>query len=128
MQEAQRSTDALVDPAQLFAALALFAAGPAFADDPMTNLRVEVTNDIGKPVDRAGVVVRFIKGRSVTKLGKKVITVAPLPGLPLATAGSLPAAVASGGACAPPECPHLPRIFVLPTACPRPWSRTSSPR
>ena len=39
----------------------------------MTNLRIEVTNDIGKPVDRAGVVVRFIKGRSASKLGKKVI-------------------------------------------------------
>jgi hypothetical protein len=51
---------------------ALFAV-PAFADTPMTNLRIEVTNDIGKPVDRAGVVVRFIKGRSVSKLGKKII-------------------------------------------------------
>lgn len=51
---------------------ALFAL-PAFADTPMTNLRVEVTNDIGKPVDRASVVVRFMKGRSVSKLGKKVI-------------------------------------------------------
>lgn len=54
-------------------ALGALCAVPALADDPMTNLRIEVTNDIGKPVDRAGVVVRFIKGRSVTKLGKKVI-------------------------------------------------------
>jgi len=51
---------------------ALFAI-PAFADTPMTSLRVEVTNDIGKPVDRASVIVRFVKGRSVTKLGKQVI-------------------------------------------------------
>lgn len=46
---------------------------PALADTPMTNLRIEVTNDIGKPVDRAGVIVRFLKGRSVSKLGKKII-------------------------------------------------------
>jgi hypothetical protein len=46
---------------------------PLFADTPMTSLRVEVTNDLGKPIDRAGVVVKFIKGRSAAKLGKKVI-------------------------------------------------------
>ncbi len=46
---------------------------PVFADTPMTSIRVEVTNDIGKPVDRAGVVVKFIKGRSAAKLGKKII-------------------------------------------------------
>ncbi len=54
-------------------ALGALLAIPAFADTPMTTIRVEVTNDIGKPVDRAGVIVRFLKGRSVTKLGKKVI-------------------------------------------------------
>jgi uncharacterized GH25 family protein len=40
----------------------------------MTTLRVEVTNDIGKPVDRASVIVRFVRGRSVAKLGKKMVT------------------------------------------------------
>ena len=54
-------------------AMGAFCAVSAYADTPMTNLRIEVTNDIGKPVDRAGVVVRFIKGRSAAKLGKKVI-------------------------------------------------------
>ncbi len=54
-------------------AVGALSAVPVFADTPMTNLRIEVTNDIGKPVDRAGVVVRFIKGRSAAKLGKKVI-------------------------------------------------------
>lgn len=39
----------------------------------MTTLRIEVTNDIGKPVDRAGVIVRFVRGRSVVKLGKKIV-------------------------------------------------------
>jgi hypothetical protein len=46
----------------------------AFADAPMTNLRIEVANDLGKPVDRAAVIVRFVKGRSVVKLGKKMTT------------------------------------------------------
>ncbi|MBZ2183737.1 MAG: hypothetical protein K7J46_03430 [Bryobacter sp.] len=54
-------------------AMGALCAVAAYADTPMTNLRIEVTNDIGKPVDRAGVVVRFIKGRSAAKLGKKVI-------------------------------------------------------
>ena len=40
----------------------------------MTRLRVEVKNVSGKPVERAAVVVRFVEGRSVAKLGKKVIT------------------------------------------------------
>ena len=56
---------------EALALTALFAV-PAFADTPMTALRVEVTNDIGKPVDRASVIVRFIKGRSVVKLGKQI--------------------------------------------------------
>jgi hypothetical protein len=46
----------------------------AFADTPMTNLRIEVSNDLGKPIDRAAVIVRFVKGRSVAKLGKKMTT------------------------------------------------------
>lgn len=46
----------------------------ALADTPMTNLRIEVANDLGKPVDRAAVIVRFVRGRSVAKLGKKMMT------------------------------------------------------
>lgn len=41
----------------------------------MTKIRVEVrkaAND--KPVDRASVIVRFVEGRSVIKLGKKIMT------------------------------------------------------
>jgi hypothetical protein len=55
---------------------ALFAAAlPVLADPPMTKIRVEVrkaSND--KPIDRASVVVRFVEGRSVVKLGKKIMT------------------------------------------------------
>lgn len=48
---------------------------PAWADPPMTKLRVEVrkaSND--KPVERASVIVRFVEGRSAVKLGKKIMT------------------------------------------------------
>ena len=57
----------------LFLALLLVGVG-ARAEAPMTTLTVEVKNLEGKPVDRAGVVVRFVKGRSVIKLGRKVRT------------------------------------------------------
>lgn len=61
---------------RLLFSLVLFAAAlPALADPPMTRIRVEVrkaTND--KPVDRASVVVKFVEGRSVVKLGKKIMT------------------------------------------------------
>ncbi len=60
-----------------FAVLAILlclAASIVVADPPMTKLRIEVKSLEGKPVDRASVVVRFKGGRSVAKLGKKVIT------------------------------------------------------
>src|SRR6266851_2425870 len=46
---------------------------PLLAGD-LAKIRVKVTNDSGKPVDRAGVIVRFVEGRSVAKLGKKIRT------------------------------------------------------
>ena len=46
---------------------------PLLADE-MTKLQVRVTNLEGKPIDRASVVVKFVKGRSAIKLGKKVYT------------------------------------------------------
>jgi hypothetical protein len=57
----------------LVPALFLFALGMR-ADAPMTRLEVQVTTQGGKPIDRAGVVVRFVEGRSVVKLGKKIRT------------------------------------------------------
>lgn len=56
--------------------VALFAAAvPVLADPPMTRIRVEVRKAVNdKPVDRASVVVRFVEGRSVVKLGKKIMT------------------------------------------------------
>ena len=55
--------------------LTLLIAGalafPALAGDT-TKLQIRVTNLEGRPIDRAAVVVRFVKGRSKVKLGKKV--------------------------------------------------------
>ena len=55
---------------------ALFAAAlPVLADPPMTKIRVEVRKALNdKPVERASVVVKFVEGRSVVKLGKKIMT------------------------------------------------------
>jgi hypothetical protein len=44
---------------------------PLLAAPPETRLRVEVTNHKGDPVDRASVIVRFVEGRSVKRLGRK---------------------------------------------------------
>jgi hypothetical protein len=40
----------------------------------MTRLNVVVKSQSGKPVDRASVVVRFVEGHSVVKLGKAIRT------------------------------------------------------
>jgi len=53
-------------------ALAALAAGALAA--PMTKINIVVKNQSGKPVERASVVVRFIQGHSIIKLGKAVKT------------------------------------------------------
>ena len=45
---------------------------PVFAGHPMTHLTIVVKNADGKPVDNAGVIVRFVKGHSIVKLGKSI--------------------------------------------------------
>lgn len=62
---------------RLFAVLAsliVVAATAVPADLPMTKLRIEVKSLSGKPIERASVVVRFGEGRSIAKLGKKIVT------------------------------------------------------
>lgn len=54
-------------------ALLLFAAS-LWADANLTRLTVEVRTQSGKPVERASVIVRFVEGRSIVKLGKKIRT------------------------------------------------------
>lgn len=57
-------------------ALAFALALPALAEDDsdMTTITVEVMTLKDKPIPRASVVVRFVEGRSIVKLGKKVLT------------------------------------------------------
>src|SRR5258705_12197345 len=57
---------------RLSACALLFCALAAAA--PMTRLNIVVKSQGGKPVDRASVVVRFVQGHSVVKLGKAVRT------------------------------------------------------
>jgi hypothetical protein len=59
----------------LFSFILFAAALPVLADPPMTKIRVEVRKTLNdKPVERASVIIRFVEGRSVVKLGKKIMT------------------------------------------------------
>jgi hypothetical protein len=51
--------------------LGLALALPLLAAD-LTTLTIQVRNKAGKPVDHASVIVKFVKGHSVKKLGLKV--------------------------------------------------------
>jgi len=51
--------------------LALALVLPMLGAD-MTTLTISVKSKTGKPVEYASVIVKFIKGRSATKLGKKI--------------------------------------------------------
>jgi hypothetical protein len=55
-------------------ALLLSSAATSLFGGDKARIQVVVTNLDGKPVDRASVVIRFVQGRSVVKLGKKMIT------------------------------------------------------
>ena len=54
--------------------ICLLVVTPAVADPPMTKLRIEVKTAGDKPVERASVIVRFEKGRSAIKFGRKIRT------------------------------------------------------
>lgn len=58
----------------LLPALVLWLVGVAGAGE-MTKLTIDVKTQGGKPVDRASVVVKFLEGRSIVKLGRKTRTV-----------------------------------------------------
>ena len=57
-----------------FSLLAALSLSLLSADTSVTKLRVEVQSLSGKPIDRAAVIVKFVEGRSVIKLGKKEMT------------------------------------------------------
>jgi hypothetical protein len=46
----------------------------AYADAPLTKITVQVKTQGGHPIEQAVVIVRFVKGHSVFKLGKAVRT------------------------------------------------------
>jgi hypothetical protein len=50
----------------------LILALPLLVGAPMTTLTISVRNQSDKPVAHASVIVRFIKGHSVVKLGKSI--------------------------------------------------------
>jgi len=50
-----------------------FAAATALAVD-MTKINIVIKSQTGRPVDHASVVVRFVEGHSIVKLGKSVHT------------------------------------------------------
>lgn len=52
----------------------LISVSACFAATPMTKLKIDVRSLSDKPVDRAAVIVQFVEGRSVLKLGKKIQT------------------------------------------------------
>jgi hypothetical protein len=56
----------------LFACALVWASLASAAE--MTRLSLLVKTQGGKPIDRASVVVRFVEGRSVVKLGKEIRT------------------------------------------------------
>ena len=56
----------------MIAGLILIAVSVLAAAE-MTTLTVEVKTPSGNPVDRASVIVKFVKGRAKAKLGKKIL-------------------------------------------------------
>ena len=52
--------------------LCLALAVPLLIGAPMTSLTISVKSPGGKPVPHASVIVRFVKGHSVVKLGKSI--------------------------------------------------------
>lgn len=60
-------------PVRLIAGLMILAAGLA-AETGLTTITVSVKTPHDNPVDNASVVVKFVKGRSKAKFGKKIMT------------------------------------------------------
>ena len=71
MLNRDRSLRTLIVSAVLLAGLAAVAMAAA---TPMTKINIVLKDQAGKPVDHASVVVRFVQGHSVVKLGKAIRT------------------------------------------------------
>ena len=55
----------------LFAIVVFLLVLPASAEPPMTTLRIEVKTLKDKPIERASVILNFLEGRNLVKLGRK---------------------------------------------------------
>jgi len=69
MRNRDRFLRTLMVSAVLLASLAASALAA-----PMTKINIVLKDQAGKPVDHASVVVRFVQGHSVVKLGKAIRT------------------------------------------------------
>ena len=52
--------------------LPLLLAAVSLGAADLTKLQIVVTNEAGKPIDQAEVIVKFVQGRSATKFGAKI--------------------------------------------------------
>ncbi len=52
--------------------IALLLAAFSLSAADLTKLQIVVTNEAGKPVEQAEVIVKFVQGRSATKFGAKI--------------------------------------------------------
>jgi hypothetical protein len=76
-------------------AILLLALALPFLGADLTRLTIQVKTKSGKPVDHASVIVKFVKGHSVVKLGRKIRTewelqtneegIAKIPAIPQGT-------------------------------------------
>jgi hypothetical protein len=69
-----RNRDRFVRRFMVSAVLLAALASSALAVAPMTKINIVLKDQAGKPVDHASVVVRFVQGHSVVKLGKAIRT------------------------------------------------------
>jgi hypothetical protein len=69
-----RNRDRFLGAVMVSAVLLASLATSALAAAPMTKIRIVLKDRAGKPVDHASVVVRFVQGHSVVKLGKAIRT------------------------------------------------------
>jgi hypothetical protein len=69
-----RNPDRFVRSLMVSAVLLAALASSALAVAPMTKINIVLKDQAGKPVDHASVVVRFVQGHSVVKLGKAIRT------------------------------------------------------
>jgi hypothetical protein len=69
-----RNRDRFVRTLMVSAVLLAALASSALAAAPMTKITIVLKDQAGKAVDHASVVVRFVQGHSVVKLGKAVRT------------------------------------------------------